>query len=505
MNLERILSDNRELIIDECTQTIREKCGQRYSRRSIGELTGTTSEIADANFAALIHNDFSKIDRFIEKITKLRLYYDFALSEVQRAFELHRTVIIRLLAEKLDGKELTAAIHRLNDCLSYTIARFSDYYQDLHEKKIREYAETLEQEVSKRTRELSESETKYRMLVEEINDGYFVKKEGRIVFANNAFCEMHGYGPGEVIDHSYLDFVAEDSISRMKNYQEKRCMRKHAPDQYVYSRLHKDGTALPTENKVKVMEYEGAYATVGICRDITERVKMEQRVRESERLAHIGQLTTSLAHEIRNPLSAIKMSIQMALKSPDIGGNGRRIMEISATEIARLEHILTEMLDFARPVTLNLEPGSINEVIDSCLRLLSPKIRDKRLRVQKKLLRGTEQALIDREKMEQAVMNVLLNAIEVLPTEGKISIAGKYRSDPERAIAVYFTDNGPGASEEDLPYIFDPFFSRKTKGTGLGLFNVKKLIEAHGGTVAAKCLSKGFTMRLTLPIKERNG
>lgn len=499
------MAENRDVIICECTRTIRQTCGQRYSQRSIEELTGTTSEIADANFTALVHNDFSKIDRFIEKIAEFRLYYDFALSEVQQAFELHRTVVIRLLSEKLCGRELTTALHKLNECLFYTIARFSDYYQGLHEKKIRQYAETLEQEVSKRTRELSESETKYRMLVEEINDGYFVNKDGRIVFANNAFCEMHGYAPDDVIGHAYLDFVAPDSFSSMKTYQERRFTRKNAPDQYVYSRRHRDGTALPTENKVKIMEYEGEYATVGICRDITERVKMEQRVRESERLAHIGQLTTSLAHEIRNPLSSIKMSIQMALKSAGIGGNGRRIMEISATEIARLEHIVTEMLDFARPVTLNLEPGSINEVINSCLRLLHAKMKDKRLRLQKKLLRGAEQVLMDKEKMEQAIINVLLNAIEVLPPEGKVSIAARYRSDPERAIAIYFTDNGPGASEEDLPYIFNPFFSRKTKGTGLGLFNVKKLIEAHGGTVAAKCISKGFCMRLTLPIKERNG
>jgi signal transduction histidine kinase len=232
---------------------------------------------------------------------------------------------------------------------------------------------------------------------------------------------------------------------------------------------------------------------------------MERRISESERLAHIVQLTTSLAHEIRNPLSSIKMSIQMALKSADIGGNGRRIMEISATEISRLEHILTEMLDFARPVTLKLEPGSIIEVINSCLRLLNVKIRDKKLRVEKKLLRGIQPVLMDREKMEQAIINVLLNAIEVLPIEGKISIAARYRGYPEQAIALYFTDNGPGASEEDLPYIFDPFFSRKTKGTGLGLFNVKRLVEAHGGTVAAKRINNGFSMRLTLPIKERNG
>jgi PAS domain S-box-containing protein len=505
LSLESILAEHRTELIAECTGAIRKKCGQRYSQRSIKELTGTTSEITDANLAALVNNDFSKIDAFIRKITELRLYHEFTLSEVQQAFELQRTALFRLFGEKLVGPELVAATSRLNECLSYTIARFTDYYQNLHQKKMREYTEILEQEVSRRTRQLSASEAKYRMLIEEINDGYFVKRNGRIIFVNSAFCEMHGYTPEEMIGHLYLDFVAPDSVARVRTYQARRFTRKNIPDQYVYNRLHKDGTSLPTENKVKVLAYRGSRITVGICRDITERVKMEERMRESERLAHIGQLTTSLAHEIRNPLSSIKMSIQMALKAADIGGNGRRIMEISAAEITRMEKILTEMLDFAKPVKLRMEPGSINDVISSCLRLLGAKIKDKGLRVQKKLLRGAEQVLIDREKMEQTIINVLLNAIEVLPPGGTISIAARYIGDPERVIGIYFTDNGPGASEEDLPYIFDPFFSRKPTGTGLGLFNVKKLIEAHGGTVAAKRHSKGFSIRLTLPLRERNG
>ncbi|OPY64582.1 MAG: Sporulation kinase E [Syntrophorhabdaceae bacterium PtaU1.Bin034] len=506
LGLEDILTEHRNAIIKECIRAIRKRCGKRYSQRSVKELTGTVSEIQDGNFAALVHNDFSKIDRFIERITDLRLYHGFALSEVQQAFELHRTVMAPLLTARMQGPKLTEALSRLNRCLSYTITKFSDYYQDLHEKKIREYAETLEHEVSKRTRELSESEAKYRMLVEEINDGYFVHQGGRIVFVNGAFCEMHGYAPDEMIGHYYLDFVAPDSASKMKSYYDKRfTKRKDVPDQYIYDRLHKDGRALPTENKIKVIEYEGKYATVGICRDITERVKMEQRVRESERLAHIGQLTTSLAHEIRNPLSSIKMSIQMALKTMEISGNGKRTMEISAREIARLEHILTEMLDFARPVSLNLEPGSINEVIRSCLSLLDVRIREKNLRVQKRLLRGTERILMDREKIEQAIINILLNAIEALSPGGVIQIATVHENEPKPAITVLFSDDGPGASEEDLPYIFDPFFSKKIKGTGLGLSNVKKVVEAHGGTVAAKGAAKGFCLRLTLPLRVKNG
>lgn len=128
-------------------------------------MAGTAPEITEANFAALVDNDFSKIDGFIRKITGLRLYHEFTLSEVQQAFELQRTSLFRLFGERFVGPELVTAMSKLNECLSYTIAKFTDYYQNLHQKKMREYTEILEQEVSKRTRQLSASEAKYRMLV----------------------------------------------------------------------------------------------------------------------------------------------------------------------------------------------------------------------------------------------------------------------------------------------------------------------------------------------------
>ncbi len=504
MSLKSILSKNRDIIIRQCTYAI-QSSGRKYSQRSIRELTWTTSRITDANYQALVNDDYSMIDRCIEEITAMRIRSGFALSEVQQAFDIHRTVIVPLLTDNLKGRELTDALHKLNRCLSYTISKFSDYYQDLHEKQIREYAEILEQKVARRTRELSESEAKYRMLVEEINDGYFVNQKGRIVFANRAFCEMHGYRPEEIMGRPYLNLVSPQYEARLKDYYGKRFKREPVPELYVYDRKHKDGTLLPTENKVKVMRYEGFDATVGICRDITERTKMEQRVRESERLAHIGQLTTSLAHEIRNPLSSIKMSIQMALKTADLDQSCRRTMEISAREIARLENILKEMLDFARPVQLNLKPGSIDELIDSCLDLLELRIRKKGVVVNRQTGGSAGLILMDREKMEQVIINILLNAIQALPAGGTILITTRYQENPEHSVTVQFEDNGPGLSNDDVAYIFDPFFSKKKKGTGLGLSIVKKIVEGHGGTVTARAMAKGFCLSFTLPWRARNG
>jgi len=201
----------------------------------------------------------------------------------------------------------------------------------------------------------------------------------------------------------------------------------------------------------------------GTCRDITERMQTEKRIRESERLAHIGKLTTSLAHEIRNPLSSVKMNSQIILKNMDFGGNDKRRMEIIIHEICRLERILDEMLDFARPVKLNLEPASINRAMDACLEIMDARIKEKGITIKKLYSRGLPRIFVDHEKIEQAIINVLLNAVEVLPEGGNIEIITKKLRANGGGIQVDISDDGPGISTEDLPYVFDPFFSNKKR------------------------------------------
>lgn len=507
MNIRRILDENRDAIVTQCAHAILEQCGQRYSQQSFEQLTQATLELVGANFAAIVKDDFSEIDSFIERITSLRLASGFTLSEIQHAFDIHRIVLVPILAKELSGSRLIEALNKLNFCLSYTIRKFSDYYQDLHEKRLREYAHRLERQVARRTRELSASEAKYRTLVEEMNDGYFISLKGRVVFANIAFCDMHGYKLQEVIGRAYLDFVAPESPEMMNSIFSERSGFRKIPDQCTYNRMHKDGRSLPTENKVKIMRYRNRLAVAGVCRDITERIKMERRVREAENLAHIGQLTASLAHEIRNPLSSIKMSIQMALQTIEFDKSDLETMEISAREIVRLENILSEMLDFAKPLSLNLEKGSVNEVIDSALDLLNIKIREKNITVKRRFSKRIPRVSLDREKMEQVTINIVLNAVEELPAGGTILITTKYKRANKSEVCLNFSDNGPGMNQETALYAFDPFFSKKKKGTGLGLANVKKVIEAHGGTVAIERAIAGFSLSVKLPIysKGKNG
>ncbi len=503
MNLRETLEKYHKRIVEEWIHRLHTEVSDRYCARPVDELFLTVSKANEANYAVLIHNDFSKIDDHIHWITNLRLQGGFSLSEVQNAYELYRTVLLPILPNELDEKNLLDTLNSMNYCLFYTITRFSNYFQSLHEKHIREYAQNLESEVEKRTKELIESESKYRILIEEINDGYFVIQKGILVFANQAFCNMHGYSLQEIIGRPYIELIAPESIKKVTSLYEKVAKGENTEDVCTYFRRHKNSVPLPTENKIKSIQYQGEYAVAGICRDITERIETERRIRESERLAHIGKLTTSLAHEIRNPLSSVKMNSQIILKNLEFRGNDKRRMEIIVSEISRLERILDEMLDFAKPIKLNLEPLSLNRAINSCLEILEGKIREKKISIKKLYGKGLPSLLADREKMEQAIINILLNAIEVLSEGGHIEIATNLWEMENRVIKIEISDDGPGISPEDFPYVFDPFFSNKKKGTGLGLSNVKKIIEAHGGKVGAiPRTPHGTQISLILPLRE---
>lgn len=492
---------HRTKIIREWVKRLRTEAGEQYARRPRGELLGTVSEAYDANYHVLVHEDFSYIDRFINKITRMRLEAGFLLSDVQKAFELYRTIIIPLLAGKTETDDYSRNIEKINLCLGYTIHRFSDHFQQMHQKKILEHNRRLEEEVRVRTGELKESELKYKTLVEEINDGYFVIRNQVIVFANQAYCRMHGYSLEEVLGRKFYHFVAPESRKEVQKIYRNSVLGNPAPDIFGYMRLTKDGGKFPTEILAKVVYYENKPSNIGICRDITERVKMEERVREAERMAYIGQITTSLSHEIRNPLSAVKMNLQILKKNPQLKGNDQRRIDISTREVIRLEHILRELLDFAKPLHLRSSASDINQIVYSCVELLETKFGEKNLSVTTSLDPRIGIIQADAEKLEQVFINLLLNSIEASGFDGKVLIKSSLQADDGLPKAwVTIEDEGYGIAEEHMTEIFRPFFTTKNRGTGLGLSNAERIVMAHGGEMLVEGrLPQGVSFRVGLP------
>ena len=493
----------RSRIIDEWVEKLKKEAGEQYAARPREELQGTISRAFEANHHYLIDGNLDPINRFIDRITDMRLKSGFLLSDVQKAFELYRTIVLPLLAREAGIDEFLSTSEKINQCLAYTIHRFSDHFQGMHEKEIMAHNRQLKHEVAAKTKDLRESELKYKILVEEINDGYFVIRDQAIVFANRAFCRMHDCRLDEVLGRKFYLFLAPPNRKRVIDIYTRSLEKQPAPSTFEYMRLTKNGEIFPTEITAKVVTYEGRPANIGICRDITERVKMEEKVRETERMAYIGQITASLSHEIRNPLSAVKMNLQILEKNKAIKGNDQRRIHISTREVIRVERILNQLLDFAKPVQITLSPIDINQALNSCVETLDVKLKEQRLSVVLSLDKSIPVFQADGARLEQAFFNLLLNAMEASTTDGTVWISSILKaSESGPAIEIVIEDEGNGIEEKYMPEIFKPFFSTKTKGTGLGLPNVDRIVQAHGGQVhAEKRDGNGATFRVHLPIR----
>ena len=372
MNLKELLDKYHEDINRQWADCLQTKISERYFGRPLDELLFTTMKVAEANYAVLVHEDFSKIDSMIETICKLRLEGGFALSEVQKAFEYYRSILLPVLFKELDRPLLEISIQKLNALLSYSIHKFSDYFQALHEQEIRCRAENLEKEVEKRTRELVASEAKYRVLVEDINDGYFVNRKGGIAFANKEFCDMHGYSAEEVIGKSFMDFVAPESLMEVSKITEERLTTGKAKEQYVYLRLCKDGTHRYTENKVQAITFQDEIASAGICRDITERMEMEKRrmrvvelENENKRIAldTLHQLMDTLSHYLRNSNTIIGGMVRRCrrLDSKEEIDSSLQVIEEQARKI---EIVITALKQLLRVKTAPCTAESNTLMID---------------------------------------------------------------------------------------------------------------------------------------------
>jgi len=474
-----------------------------YQASSQEELHTTISRSFEANRLALESGSAEPLIAFVDFITELRLRAGFPLSAVQKAFDLYRIILTGRVLSPEPPRASLEILEAVNSCVSYQIHRFSDQFQLMHEEAIRAYAENLEEQVRERTEDLAASERRYKTLVEEINDGYFVLRNEKFIFANRAFCKMHGATPKRMLGERFDTFVAEKDRRRVMNAYLELLDGHPTIRQLEYKRIGASGLDEgDTEIKAKVVDLGASSVTIGICRDITERVEMEKKVREHERMAYVGQLTASLSHEIRNPLSAVKMNMQILSRKLPVNGFDRRRLDIVTHEVTRLESILRQLLDLAKTVSPSPTMENINEIINACMELLDPKLREAGIEARLRLDASLPPAQLDRGMIEQALMNLLLNAIEALSNGGVISVStGPVFLNGESGFEICIEDNGIGIKPESMDRIFTPFFSEKRHGTGLGLTNVKRIVEAHKGRLLVQSEpGNGARFRVQAPI-----
>jgi two-component system, NtrC family, sensor histidine kinase HydH len=232
----------------------------------------------------------------------------------------------------------------------------------------------------------------------------------------------------------------------------------------------------------------------------------QEEARRAERLAALGQLSAGLAHEIRNPLGVIKGSAEIL--NQKLSGSDELAKELSGyiyTEVNKLSALVGRFLDFARPSQLNIKPEDVPSLIERCLKTVAEQGATAKTSIMRDYAPSLPKALIDAELCEQAFTNLLLNACEAMGSEGQLTVRiarVDSSGEPRREVAVEIADTGPGIPAEIKEQIFNPFFTTKKSGVGLGLAIVSKIVDAHGGAVKlASSPGQGACFRVTLPAE----
>jgi len=246
-------------------------------------------------------------------------------------------------------------------------------------------------------------------------------------------------------------------------------------------------------------------------RELQEQTRLllekETQLHRADRLSALGQLSAGLAHEIRNPLGAIKGAVEILQDDFPPGHPKAEFYAILLKEVERLNDVLTNFLSFARPVTPYLAPLDVRAVLTALEGLISGQARAHRVQIFTSFHAGPSRLMADETLLKQAFLNIMLNAVEAMPEGGDLAIST--RLSPEGAaggrpewVEAVFDDTGPGIQEEDLGRIFDPFFTTKKDGTGLGLAIIHRIIETHHGTIRVMSQrGKGSTFVVTLPLE----
>lgn len=261
-----------------------------------------------------------------------------------------------------------------------------------------------------------------------------------------------------------------------------------------------EGRTIPLEVIATVLREDDGPPSGGVIlfRDLTEVRRLKQEVARSQRLASLGSLAAGVAHEIRNPLSSIKgFATYFRERYRDVAAD-RETAEVMIREVDRLNRVITQLLEFARPMTMTRTPTSLQTLIRHSLETIEGQAREKGISLADDLPPEIGPVPLDADRIGQVLLNLYLNSLAAMEAGGTLSVALGRRDDGTIRIAV--ADTGAGIRKEDLTRVFDPYFTTKSSGTGLGMAIVYRIVEAHGGEIRLESEpGRGTTATIILP------
>jgi PAS domain S-box-containing protein len=371
------------------------------------------------------------------------------------------------------------------------------------EQQLETYREELEDKVRERTREIEETKQYLENLLENANDViYTLDTEQRFTYVNGKI-EAWGYRKDDLLGRPYLVLLSK----RHRGKRLKSTLDIGAKQVYEVEVVTRTGEPRAVMVSVSPLHSaEGAILGVlGIARDMTETKKLEQQIRNSEKLASVGRLAAGVAHEINNPLGGI-LNCLYNLRKGALSPSRQEEYRVSMEDgVRRVQKIVRQLLDFSQQHEPEFALTDINHVVDRVLVLTTHLFAPKRIVLETAFSQGLPNVMVDRHMIEQVLMNLVLNAVHAMADGGKLTIR---TSVVEGVCLIEVCDTGSGIPSAILPRIFDPFFTtnREGEGTGLGLSVSLGIVERHGGKILVDSeVGKGTTFTLCLPVsRERS-
>jgi PAS domain S-box-containing protein len=338
------------------------------------------------------------------------------------------------------------------------------------------------------------NERKFRSIFERSKDSVFLTGED-LVFrdVNNATCELFKYSKEEILRFTlYNLFARKEAAEQLK---EKLLAIGEVEDlevELLTRSKEKRNCILSISRQVYST---GETYIQGIIHDITNLKRIERATFQIEKLRGTATLLRTLAHEVRNPLTNINLSVEQL--KPELNSEEANIyLEIIARNCGRIDSLISELLDLSRPAEISLQKSGLQDIIDSTLAAASDRIALKNIRLELAYPEGPALIMADREKLKIALLNILINAVEAVPPQsGVINIA--IRKEPLH-YKVFINDNGNGIPEENISRIFEPYFTSKTNGFGLGLAATWNILQSHRAAIDVNSqLGEGTSFMLT--------
>ena len=361
----------------------------------------------------------------------------------------------------------------------------------------------LQQHMEDQRKHLSDLQAFRDLIFESVGSGLVgVNPEGRVTAFNRAAESITGVQAAEALDQPW-EAIFGSGVNLAEVRRAVLEDSEPAP-RYEFRLRRRDGQNVPVGISFwSLRSGAGDVAgLIGVCQDLSNIKQLEQRMRQADRLAAVGRLSANMAHEIRNPLASISGAVEALARDLPADHTRSQLVEIVLRESARLNQIVGDFLEYARPAPMAPIEINMAEILDEVLLL----IEHRTLPANLKVAREYGDALptrADPQRLRQAIWNLCLNAVQAMPDGGELRVGARTLHERGNRLQISIADTGQGIADGDLPHIFEPFFSTKPEGSGIGLALVYRVVEEHGGSIEVRSrVSEGTTFLLTLPAPE---